>query len=259
METSIYNDISIAKVICPSIGTKIIVFLYNVDGLLIDTGPACKEEELEKWFTAQHITQVALTHSHEDHTGNAPWIQQQLKIPIYLQSGAIPSCHEEGVYPNYRKETFGGRKSFHPKPLPEIIKTDNYIFEVLDTPGHTIYHNCFYEKSQGWLFTGDLFISARPFICFYEENCRQLIDTIERLLKLDFDTVFCAHAGVVENGKAMLEKKYNYLKKLQERVIKMREVGKTDKEIDAEINKGGFRFTSDTCGEWSTYNIIRTL
>lgn len=259
LETSTYKDISIAQEVCYVGENETKVFLYNVDGLLVDAGPESRAEQFQNWFASQKIKQVALTHNHEDHSGNAPWLQRFMDIPVYLHPGAIPYACEEGAYPQYRRDMWGQRHVFNPLPMPETIKTDKYTFEVLDTPGHAIYHNCFYERNQGWLFTGDLYLGTKLFVCFYEENMRQTIDTIERLLKLDFDTIFCAHAGVVENGKVRLEKKLTNLKALQAQVISMRAQGKTDREIDDEINGFVLPITELSGGEWSSYNIIRTV
>lgn len=259
LEATRYNDILVAKEICYIGDNETKVFLYNVDGLLIDSGPQSREKEFTEWFKTQEINQVVLTHNHEDHSGNAAWIQKNLNVPVYLHPMAIPYAREEGMYLKYRQEMWGYRHIFDPSPMPEVIKTEKYSFEVLDTPGHTIYHNCFYEPNQGWLFTGDLYLGTHLMFCFIEENIRQTIDTTERLLNLDFDTIFCAHAGIIENGKVRLGKKLNNLKALQEQVISMRKKGMTDREIDDEINGYELDLTPISGGEWSPYNIIRTI
>lgn len=154
---------------------------------------------------------------------------------------------------------WGMREIFDPKPMPEKLTTGKYTFEVIETPGHALYHHCFYEATQKWIFTGDLYLGTRLIVCFLEENIRQTIATIEKLLALDFDTIFCAHAGVIENGKVRLEKKLNNLKDLQQQVVQMRAAGKTDREIDDELNGFELDITPISCGEWSSYNIIRTI
>lgn len=260
LELSKYkDDVFIAQVTCYVEDYPTKVFVYNVDGMLVDTGPESRIEQYQKWFLSQDIRQVVLTHNHEDHSGNAPWIQENLDVPIYLHPGAISYAHEEGAYPEYRVKMWGHRRRFEPKPMPEKLTTNKYTFEVLDTPGHTIYHNSFYEPEQGWLFTGDLYLGTKLFVCFLEENIRQTISTIESFMKLEFDTIFCAHAGVIENGKYKLGKKLNYLKELQEQVIGMRNQGLTDREIDDKINGFKLSITEISCGEWSSYNIIRTI
>lgn len=255
-----YLDINIAQETCDDgAGDETRVFVYNVDGLLMDCGPQSKAEGYTKWFKTQEIKKVALTHNHEDHSGNARWIQDNLKVPIYLHELAITGAKEKGMYPIYRQKMWGLRDSFTPQPMPNKIETDKYSFTVLDTPGHSLYHNCFFEPNEGWLFTGDLYLGTKLFVCFIEENIRQTISTIERLMELDFDTIFCAHSGVKENGKVRLGKKLQFLKDLQGRVIEMREKGMTDREIDDEINGFDFNISPVSCGEWSSYNIIRTI
>ncbi len=259
LELSSYKDISIAQETCYVGDNETKVFLYNIDGLLIDCGPESRAAQFTEWFKAQDIKQLAITHNHEDHSGNAAWIQQNLNVPIYIHPLSIPYSHEEGMYPKYRQEMWGFRHVYDPLPMPETLSTGKYTFKVLDTPGHAIYHNCFYEPTQKWLFTGDLYLGTRMMVCFFEENMRQTIDTIERLLQLDFDTIFCAHAGVIENGKIRLEKKLRNLKELQAQVVEMRRKGMTDREIDNELNGFELDIVSISGGEWSPYNIIRTV
>lgn len=259
LEESTYKDIAIAKEVCYAGDNETKVFLYCVDGLLIDCGPSSRAEQFCPWMEKQGIMQVALTHGHEDHCGNAAWINKHLNVPVYLHPLALPSSREAGAYPVYRQEMWGAREVYEALPMPEVIKTDKYSFEVLETPGHALYHNCFYEPDRKWLFTGDLYLGTRLMVCFIEENIRQMIATTERLMELDFDTIFCAHAGVIENGKVRLGKKLNNLKALQQQVIEMRAAGKTDREIDDEINGFELDITPLSCGEWSSYNIIRTI
>ena len=102
-------------------------------------------------------------------------------------------------------------------PIPKTISTGKYTFEVFDTPGYVKCHNVFFERNQGWLFSGDLYVSTKLKVCFFEVNKKQTIATIEKLLDLDFDTIFRAHSGVVENGKVVLLNKLDFLKELQER------------------------------------------
>ncbi|MGI5986210.1 MAG: MBL fold metallo-hydrolase [Oscillospiraceae bacterium] len=259
LETGSYNGVNFAKEVCFTGENETKVFIYNVDGLLIDCGPQSRAEQFIPWMKEQEIKQVALTHNHEDHSGNAKWIRDELKIPVYLHPLAIPLTRERGAYPLYRQEMWGHREVFDATPMPEKLKTDKYAFDVIDSPGHALYHKCFHEANQKWLFTGDLYLGTRLLVCFIEENMRQTISTIERLMDLDFDTIFCAHAGVIENGKVRLGKKLRNLKELQAQVLEMRAGGKTDEEIDAEINGFDLDITNISCGEWSTYNIIRTL
>lgn len=253
------GEIECAQEVCTVGDYESKIHSFFIDGLLIDTGPQSRQAEFTKWFKQRPINQVAITHNHEDHSGNAKWLQDNLEVPVFLHELAIPSAHEPGVYCKFRRDFWGDREIFNPQAMPETLETEKYKFQVLDTPGHALYHNCFFEPSQGWLFTGDLYVGSKQLVCIVEENMRQTIDTIDRLLKLDFDTVFCAHGGVIENGKIRLGKKRDYLLSLQENVCKLRAKGLTDREIDNELNGFVLDITPMSGGDWSSYNIIRTL
>lgn len=47
------------------------VCLYEVDGLLVDTGQRTMQREVGEWVNRDTIQQIFLTHYHEDHSGNA--------------------------------------------------------------------------------------------------------------------------------------------------------------------------------------------
>jgi len=256
-----YKGISIVQGNCGTSGgeAEVRVFLYVVDGLLIDSGPQSLAEDTKNYFSSKHIDQVALTHNHEDHSGMAPWLQNNLNVPIYLHPGSIPDAHLVPEYLPYRQEMWGYRYAFEPTTMPEVIKTPLYTFEAIDSPGHCPYHNVFYERNQGWLFTGDLYLGTKLYVCFEDDNMKQTIATLEKLLELDFDTVFCAHAGVIENGKIRMQKKLDFLKNLQNQVNGFRKQGISDEDIDKEIYGFEMPLTELSKGEWSSYNIIHTI
>ncbi|HBQ25924.1 MAG TPA: Zn-dependent hydrolase [Syntrophomonas sp.] len=259
LNSSKYRDITIGRGVCSLLGTTIVVYLYVVDGLLIDAGPKRLKRESSKFFQEHQIDQVALTHVHEDHSGMAAWLQSKMQVPIYLHEMSIPEASKRGRYLFYRQLMWGGRPTFISQPFPEVLTTGKHIFDVIDSPGHMKYHKVFHEKNQGWLFTGDLYVRPKPFVAFYDENMKDTIASLQKLLQLDFDTVFCAHSGVVENGKAMLQEKLNYLLNLQEKVEGLRRQGLTDREVDQKLFPKIPLITKVSRGEWSSYNIISTI
>jgi len=261
LECSSYKDINIGMGICGEDDYETKVYVYAIDGLMIDTGAQIMEQDVIEFFKSNHIDQVVLTHNHEDHTGTAPWILKNTNVPVYLNEGAIPSANRPPVMDGYVTKMWGIRDTFDPKPLTDKIVTSSgkYTFEVIHAPGHKPQHDCFYERSQGWLFSGDLYLGTKQFVCYKDENMKQTIESIEKVLQLDFDTIFCAHAGVVENGKVRLEKRLKFLKDLQNQVNEMRSQGMDDRAIDAEIHPFNLTIQDISGGDWSSYNIIHTL
>ena len=232
--------------------------LYIIDGLLIDTGPSVMEKELQDFFLTTDIRQVVLTHIHEDHTGMAPWIEKNLKVPIYIHKNLIDEASKKAVLKEYRTQIWGERHGFSAIEMPATITTPNHRFRVIDTPGHHAYHCALLEENLGWLFSGDLFIESRQDVAFESENVPVAIHTIENLLKENFTTVFCYHAGMVENGKERFMEKLSFFKDLHASVTALKQQGMSLKEIDNKLFPRKHIITAFSQGEWSSLNMVRT-
>ena len=90
-----FDDLEQAELTVSRMGNELEVSVYLIDGLLIDTGPYRKREELIALFEQRSIEQVILTHHHEDHTEwhTVRWYKNSC---LYASAwgGAVP---EEGV------------------------------------------------------------------------------------------------------------------------------------------------------------------
>lgn len=239
--------------------SKMHVYYYLIDNLLIDTGPFSLKEQAVKFFDTNTIEQVFLTHIHEDHAGMAYWLQENKKVPIYLHPCSIEHASLEPELKQYRLEIWGKRQKFKAEPVPDTINTSRYTFQVIDSPGHCRHHKILHEERKGWLFSGDLITSLKPKSVFCEENMTELICSIKKILTLDFHTVFCTHTGILENGRELFSQKLNYLLQLQKQVRNLRYEGFSDREIDQQLFPGPDPVTQLTEGEFSSYFIVNTL
>ncbi|KUG03898.1 hypothetical protein ASZ90_018678 [hydrocarbon metagenome] len=238
---------------------KMSIFLYVVDGLLIDTGPSTLGQESIKFFKENNINQVALTHVHEDHSGMAAWLQEKFKIPVYLHEDSIAEAAVEPEFLKYRLEIWGRRPAFKAQTIPAQIETDKYCFQVIDTPGHYKHHKAFLESNQGWLFSGDLLVNTKPRSVFCEENMSEMINSLEKISTLDFDTVFCSHTGILKNGQQLCHQKLEYLLDLRAKVQEMRQQGLEDREIDSRLFPEEDKVGVLTDGDFSSFYIVSTL
>lgn len=259
MKSGHYQDISVGQSHRSMLGTTIKVFLYVVDGLVIDTGPSCLGKETRSFFSSHAIEQVALTHIHEDHSGMAGWLQKQYHVPVYLHQDSLSYAEQTGKYPLYRRIFWGRRQPFRGEGFPPQISTGKYEFDVIDAPGHCPAHNVFHEKNQGWLFTGDLYLGPQQVVAIMEQDMVQTITTLEKLVQLDFHTLFCAHSGVRENGKQLLLAKLEYLRNLREKINDLRNRGLSDRQIDRRLFPKKLPITYVSRGELSSLNLVRTF
>ncbi|WP_242848993.1 hypothetical protein [Syntrophomonas palmitatica] len=99
----------------------------------------------------------------------------------------------------------------------------------------------------------------RQIVAYYDENMKDTIASIQKILRLEFDTVFCSHSGVIENGHKMFRQKLDFLLDLQDRVNELRRQGLTDQEIDRKLYPRVLLITRVSRGEWSSYNMISTI
>ena len=238
---------------------QLVVYFYNADGLLIDAGSANILKEASLILKNETIKMVALTHVHEDHTGMAHWLQKEKNIPIYIHKNSINEASQNSNIPLYRRVVWGNRRGFHAQPIPEVLQTEHYTFDVYDAPGHHPHHIVLHEKNMGWLFTGDLFVSIRQLVAFKDENITDTIVSLQKLLSLDFDIVFCGHSGVHKNGKEKMKKKLEYFMDIQSKVKALKEKGFSIEEIDTKLFPKKNLWTIVSGGEWSSRNIVKTV
>lgn len=234
-----------------------VFYIYFIDGLLIDTGPRLRKSILAPEFKHLPIKKVALTHHHDDHMGMAGWLTRHKNVDIYTHAKTIPHIKKQRHLPwIYRI----GRKlagQFDPIVYPKVLTTESHEFIPIHTPGHTDDHVVLFEPDKKWLFTGDLYITSHPKVAHRSESIKQYIESLEKILELDFETIFCAHEGVVHDGKGKVEEKIAYLKRMQKSATEMHEEGFTDEEIVKVIFPRRVALESLTFGAFSRKNFIQ--
>lgn len=235
------------------------VFAFLVDGMLVDTGPQRYESDLISFYEEVSFDLVALTHSHEDHSGMASWIQENLDVPMYVHPKGIDICAQAAPYPKYRQDTWGLRKGFKALPMNDPIQSRNKEWKVIYTPGHADDHNCLFNEETGTMFSGDLFVSPKTKVIMRDESIPERLDSIRSLLTYDFGPMFCCHAGYIEDGKTALGQKLEYLENLYGEVKSLYEEGLSIKEIDEKLFRKKYPITFASEGEWDSVHIVSSI
>ncbi len=192
---------------------------YLSDDILFDTGLSHCRQEIISWLAGRAISRIYLTHHHEDHSGNAAAIKHILKVPVY--GNAITAEKLTKLLPifPYQRLIWGQMTPLNVDVNNhDYVESDNYRFQVIHTPGHSRDHTVYLESNNGWLISGDLFLSERIKYFRADEILKDQITSLEKILKLDFETLFCAHNPKLEDGKRHLAKKLDFLKSLVEQV-----------------------------------------
>lgn len=235
------------------------VYCYVVDGVLIDTGSRSLLKELRTFLMEADIDQVVITHLHEDHSGCASVIEQERNVPIYIHEMSLEDCKKNPRYPLYRQIFWGKRKPFSAKPLNETFTSRNATWDVIETPGHARDHNAFLNRQTGQLFSGDLFIQQKTKVVLREESVPTIIESLERILTYDFSEMFCSHAGLVRNGRELLENKKQYLQEIQYKVLSLHQEGHTPESINSMIFKKKYPISKLSFGEWDSIHMVTSI
>lgn len=209
------------------------VNVYYVDGLLLDTGFSNMRKHFVNSIESLPISKIVLTHHHEDHTGNLETIKKSKNVKAY----GHPKTNEliSSVYPiSLARHLSWGKiqaSSCLPLSLDEPVETDLYSFDLYHIPGHAEDQIALHEKSQGWLFSADLYLTTYPKIFMYNESIAEMLSSLDRMIALDFDVLFCCHRPRFENGKSYLIQKKAYLENYYGAVIHEYQKGNTAKQI----------------------------
>ncbi|PAV29190.1 MBL fold metallo-hydrolase [Virgibacillus profundi] len=238
---------------------KLNVCSFETDGVLIDTGSKSLLKEFSPFFAQADVDKVMITHFHEDHTGGAAFLQNEYKLPIYMNEMTIGECSQEADYPLYRQLFWGKRVPFQAEPIGNTFTSRNATWDVINTPGHAKDHLSFLNRETGQLFSGDLYVHPKTKVVLREENIPSIINSIENVLTYDFGELFCCHAGYVKDGRQALTRKLDYLKELQENICLLQKQGYNEHEIKEKVFKKKYPITFLSGGEWDSIHIIRSI
>ncbi len=237
------------------------VSAYLVDGLLIDTGSNHTSDELINFLKTRVVKMAVNTHYHEDHIGANSKLQKIPGVQVCAHRDSIPLISSRPhLYP-YQEVAFGYPEPSEVKLLPDIIKTDNHEFRIIETPGHCIGHVVLIEMSEGWCFSGDIFAREKIKFIRPEEKIGAQMESMRMLLSLPLEklVLFTAMGRVIEDGKRALSECIENLKEMERSVKRLADEGRSAEDIVSLLFGGENVFSQLTNGQFSTLNLVNSL
>jgi glyoxylase-like metal-dependent hydrolase (beta-lactamase superfamily II) len=186
----------------PMTGTGTNTYLVADAGsvAVIDPGPddeAHLDAILEAASRLGQITAVLVTHRHVDHLPAAR--------PLCKRTGAPLLGHAE--LPGIDRSLTDGEACFGQ-------------LQALHTPGHTLESVCFWDRSQGALFTGDLVAGAGTVVVDNQPGAlAQYMASLERLLALEPRTIYPGHGPIVADALGKLREYVAHRRERESQVL----------------------------------------
>jgi len=210
--------------------------IYRLGETIIDTGPSTEWQVVKTYLQEKHIQQALITHHHEDHAGNGGRVQHEFDAKI-MAHGFGHQWLEKGFSISLpRQAVWGSISTVTPLLFPESLVTDSNIeLRPIYMPGHSADMTTILAPEHGWLFSGDLYIASSVKYMSRDEDFYQHIESLQMALTLDFEQLFCAHRGIIDDGKAALAKKLDFLLSLLEQVALLYHKGLSPRAIRLQL------------------------
>ncbi len=231
-----HEEVSGVKVGRFNAGINTNFIVYRMGGTVIDAGPSNQWRFVKAFLREQPVERLWLTHHHEDHSGNAARIAKTFKLTPLAPKLGQRKLSQGYPTPLLQKLVWGSPKPVLTEPLPRQLQFENGMdVHAIPTPGHAKDLTCFHVPAKGWLFSGDLYIAKSLKYLRSDENLSQLIESIRKVLALEFQTVFCPHAGIIEQGYDALTSKLNNLLHLCSEAQRLHQAGMTVDAISCHL------------------------
>ena len=186
--------------------THCYLLIGSDSALLIDTGLGiCNIYDEVRKLTDKPIITVP-THIHWDHIGGLnhfsnfyahkeelDWLSGKFPLPIeVVRNMVVNHCDLPEGFDVRQYQLFQGKPT---KVLTDrdVIDLGNRVIEVLHTPGHSPGHVCFWEKTRGYLFTGDLVYKDTLFAYYPSTDPIAYLKSLERMSVLPAKRIFPGH------------------------------------------------------------------
>ncbi|MGJ7919774.1 MBL fold metallo-hydrolase [Neobacillus sp. LXY-4] len=209
-------------------------------------------------FSLRDLTEIILTHHHNDHVGLVNRIITEHPIPVYASPLSILRLKRDQSFLEMRADFYaklyremgcgesGEKQITYLKSaiqknkhnavvadITEIVDPTLLNFDVIPVPGHAPDQLSFYQKNNNWLFVGDLLIEHIAVNALVEPGSEgqrmptlvQHIDSLNKVLKLNADVAFSGHGSLIHNPGELINKRLTGIEEKSRRILELIESG----------------------------------
>jgi glyoxylase-like metal-dependent hydrolase (beta-lactamase superfamily II) len=211
------------------------VDVFLLDELLVDTGYRHERHAFLGVLQDRRVGAIALTHHHEDHSGNAGVLAERFGAPVFLARPELRWSEGLDHLLPYRQVWWGEPAAYDPQPMPAELETGERTVLAVPTPGHSATHTVIFDPDSRVALVGDLYLSGGLTPVLQEEDPVAQAASLRRLAALGPRRLLNAHGKIVENAVAALEAKAEQLEEAVAGVRRLHGRGAAPEEIEARL------------------------
>ncbi len=217
------------------------VHFYRIGSIIIDTGQSRMQREALQIVAERPLQTIALTHYHEDHSGNAAAMRAATGARVLGHPLTVQKLSVKNSISPYQHLMWGAAPAVELASLPERIEHDDGQLIPLHAPGHSEDLTVYHDAVRGVLFSGDLFLADRIKYFRKDECIHGQILSLRRVLELDFKQLLCAHRPLRAAGPAHIAAKLQFLEDFVGRVADLKAQGFSRRAIVHQMIPPGDR------------------
>jgi glyoxylase-like metal-dependent hydrolase (beta-lactamase superfamily II) len=230
------------------------VSAYVLRGVMIDTGFPRAWPDLEHALSELRLRGAIVTHGHEDHAGNAPYLAARA-VPLHLAPLTERTLRARPEILPYRRIIWG-----RPPVLDAlVIPFATSPLEFIPTPGHSDDHHIVWDAETETVFSGDLWLGVRSRAMHHHEDPRRIIESLERVAALRPKHLFDAHRGEIGTPREAIQAKIAFMKDAIGAIERRIAEGWSDRAILNAVLGGEERAGYVSAGEYARINFVRAV
>lgn len=155
------------------------------------------------------ITQIVLTHTHQDHSPAARIVAERTGAPIAGMPPSPHDPHQDLATPIHQSVAHG-----------DVIDAEGLALHAIHTPGHVGNHLCYWLAAEKLLFTGDHLINGSTVVIVPPSgDMSAYIDSLTRLLDYDIEQIAPGHGDIINNARALIQYTIHHRRMREEKVL----------------------------------------
>ena len=230
------------------------VHVYVVRGTMVDSGYPAAQRHVAQILREESVRGVYITHQHEDHAGNVPWLAQR-GVPLAMGAPTEKALRQSGRIGLYRHITWSAMPAFTQTFQPFVADGLQLVF----APGHSPDHHVVWDAQTATVFAGDLFLGVKVKTAHRTDDPVAHVRALRDIVSRQPARVFCAHRGLLPHGASMLAAKADWIEALMERVAHLARTGLDPAAIRARL-LGAHSLTHwASAGDYSGQHLIDAM